>query len=319
MEMRAAVGGEEPKMAMRSAMPAGWNDNDVREALIKAIREAEPTTYAWPVAVYADYVVYQMEERGPAPDYKYTTKMYRRDFTFDKEAKAYTLGDARKEVEPVMTYEVLQAGSEAVQVETKPPCGCGGHKPVIAASAAGEPNMERKDRIAALVANPHNPVKELKMLEAASEESLKALEDAATAAKKTADDLRVAQEATTKAEQKAVETATALATLDTSFKTLQASAQPLIDAAKAAEQAEKDTLVGKLKACTAGILTEEQLKAKPVEELRNLAKIAKVDEAPVQAPNFAGAGMPRFAAAGGLDVTKFNAPDPYASLTAAAK
>lgn len=304
-------------IGLRAAMPAGWNDNDVREALIKAIRDKEAGTYAWPVAVYSDYVVYQMEERGPAPDYRYTTKMYRRDFTFDKEAKAYSLGDVRKEVEPVMTYEVLSAPAGIVQAETKPPCGCGGHKPVTAASAAGEKNMDRSVRIAALVANPHNPVKELKMLEAASEESLKALEDAAAAAKKTADDLRVAQEAATAAEGKAVANATALTALQGEFKALESSAKPLIQAAEAAAQKEKDELVGKLKACTAGILTEEQLKAKPVEELRTLASIAKVDVA-VSAPSYAAAGMPRFASEG-TDITKFSAPDPYKDLMPAAK
>ena len=179
--------------------------------------------------------------------------------------------------------------------------------------------MKREERIAALVANPHNSVKELKMLEAATDDGLKALEDAAASNKKAADDLRAAQEAATTAQQTAVANAAALTALQGEFKTLEASAKPLIDAAKAAEQAEKDALVGKLKACTAGILTEEQLKAKLVEELRNLAKIAKVDEAPATAPNYALAGMPslRAAGSGAVDITKFAPPDPYKNLTAA--
>lgn len=318
-------------LEIRAAMPAGWNDNDVRESLNAAVREKETGDgYSYIVAVYSDYVVYQLEERGPGPDYKYTSRTYSRGFTFDKETQKYTLGDERREREAVMTYEVVKAASgvqDSVPVDTMPPCGCGGHKPVTAASAAGENDMEKKERIAALVANPHNAVKSLKVLEAASDDDLKALEDAAAAAKKTADDLRVATEKATKAEadlraaQEAGVKATAdLAAVQTQLKALESAAQPLIDAEKAKVEAERTDLVGKLKALTAGFITEEELKAKPIGELRTLAAITKVNVPAAQAqPDFSIQGMPRFATTPASDIAAYAPPDPYASLTAAGK
>lgn len=311
---RTAEGIEFSEDYFRAAMPSGWTDNDVRESLTKAVRAKEvDVSYVYVTAFTDKDVVYQCEYRGA--DDKWTTSMYKRSYTFDKNTQTFSLGDERKAVEPTIVYEEIPAMKAAGAVQEPVPgeqlkaaCGCGGKKPETAASAAGARDMNKEARIAALVANPHNPMKELKALEALSDEGLKVLEDAASKAKSDADALRTAQEA-------AVKTSADLTELTGKFAALQASAQPLIDAEIAKQAAEKKTLVESLKACTTGILTEEQLNAKPIDELRTLASIAKVTPPTTPQPerNFAAAGMPRFAASANLE--QYAPKDSWASLS----
>jgi hypothetical protein len=84
----------------------------------------------------------------------------------------------------------------------------------------------------------------------------------------------------------------------------------LVDRQQQQEKTRHAELVASLKAC--GALTEDQLKAKSLEELETLAMFAQV----APKPDFSGRGMPR--AAEEADVFS-NPPDPYALALEARK
>lgn len=195
--------------------------------------------------------------------------------------------------------------TEQRAMESAAPCGCKQNK---------ETDMEKKERIAALMAHPHSPLKIQKALEALDDDSLKAIEDAADVAKKAAE----------KAEADAKESAGKLAELGEEVKTLRAAAanpktlteaefmgaapaefKTIIEQHRAAEAAEKAELIGKLKTLEA--FTEEQLKAKSNDELRSLAKLAKVEVQARPEVDFGGRNFPR--AAEGIESAA--APNPY--------
>lgn len=171
----------------------------------------------------------------------------------------------------------------------------------------GEDNMDKKAAIKALTACPCSgfTAADVTALEAFSEERLTALAEGSVARKaeqdKAAADLKAATD-------KAAET-------DAALKAAQAAQIPaeeltslraLADERKAADAKEAADLVAKLKTAAAGVYTEEQLKAKPLAELRSLAALTKVETPRV---DFSGRGIPVPRSAGGGD---FKAPDGYA-------
>lgn len=95
------------------------------------------------------------------------------------------------------------------------------------------------------------------------------------------------------------------------LKTAPKSLQAMVASKREADATRKDVLVSSLKAASSR-LSEEQLKAKSLEDLEVLAAFAKVDE---PAADFSGRGMPR-AASDAKDVY-LNPPDPYALAIAA--
>jgi hypothetical protein len=200
----------------------------------------------------------------------------------------------------------LKAAGSA-EGQSTPPCQCGGHKPTTLSEGA---DMDKKARIAALVANPHNAVKDIKVLEAFSDDALKALEDAAAAATKTADDLRAAQETlvTTNATLKALqEKKPTLADMPAEIQTLVTEATALRAAQKAKDDARKGELVTALTACQQ-VFDEASLNAMDVPALEKLAALA----APKTVDYSVGASLaPR--AAAGFDAKSYAAPDPYAT------
>lgn len=297
---------------MRAAMPAGWSDRDVQEALRKALQVAETgARYLYVVAVYNDNVVYSVPmppvEAGPD---SYVEKMYSRPFTFVKETASYTLGE-RAEVEPVMTYEPVMKAAMSDSGQPTPPCQCGGHRPTTLSKGA---DMDKKERIAALVANPHSAIRDAAVLDTLGDPALKALEDGATAAKTKIDAdalvLKTAQDAATAAQAEA----TALrAAAKPAFKLEDAPQEirDLVASSLAAGKAEKDGLVATLKAAQA-TFTEAQLSAKDIPELRQLAEFIKVPVAPI---DYSLGGVPGIRAA--ASATAFGEkegmpPDPYA-------
>ena len=167
--------------------------------------------------------------------------------------------------------------------------------------------MERKDRIAALASNPHSTVKSLKMLEAATDEELTALETQAGEIK-AASDRQAALEAEN-TELKAV--AAKVTVLEQETATLKAAAaatEVIVAEHKAQEAAEKTAIVAKLKVAQAAF-TVDELDAKPIAELRKLASALKVNEEPKHDYSIIN---PRAAESG---TNSFAPPDPWKKAT----
>ena len=151
-----------------------------------------------------------------------------------------------------------------------------------------EEDMDRKQKIAALAANPHSAIKDLKVLETLDEATLVALQASADAQAKAETDLRAAQEALTQ---------------PVSEDRLPAEYRTMMANHRAKETAEHAGLVAQLRAAQTSY-SEEELTAMPLEGLRKLAGAVKIPAA----PSFAGRAVPRVASEG----RSFAAPDPYA-------
>lgn len=312
----------------RSLMPRGWGDDEVKQELRDALDLVEPllrTGGGEIVRVKNDAVIYCLyppsnyydAPMGPASKMTY----WSRGYTFDTATQMFLVDAERTQVEPTTHYEPYRAAGDVQDVPEptpKAPCACG-H---LAAAAAGEVTMERKDRIAALVANPHSPVKSLKMLEAATDDELGGIEATAGAIKAAAEKavtdaaaLKTANEATEKARQD-LKVATDALAAPVAEDRLPQNIRDLVAREAAREAAEKTALVDTLKAAAAGSFTEDELRAKPIEELKKLATLMKAT-IPAPAVDFSLIGMPRVAAAG--DLASYAPPDSYKDSLAAAK
>lgn len=179
--------------------------------------------------------------------------------------------------------------------ELKAACGC----------ETTEAEMKTKvERIAALLANEHNPVKDLS--DKTSDEVLTVLEaqavtNATTAAThatalKAAQDAQAATEAALKAAQASQIPAEEL----TSLRALAAERD-------ARNTAEKADLVTKLVAASK-VLSKEQLEAKSLDDLSTLASFANVQA--TEPVDFSGRGTPRVAAQATIG-GDFTPPDPW--------
>lgn len=180
--------------------------------------------------------------------------------------------------------------------------------------------MTKEERVAALLKNDHNPMKDQKALMAAGDDALKALEahcaQAATlkaASDKATSDKAIADKAAADLKAKEGEDLKAAqARADKAEADLKVASQnqvtdemrALVEERKAKDALEHATLVTTLKAAST-VLTEEQLKAKSLEDLRTIAAFAKIS-----APqDFSGRGL---AATPGATTEDFTPPNPYA-------
>lgn len=283
----------------------GWSDNDVKDVLREALRAVEPA-YSYIEAVYESdgFVVYCVATMDP-----YSEAYFKRDFTIDKGTGAVTLADTRTEVEPVVYFEPTTAEGK------KPGCACGTH-PTAAQTEEGTMAKTKTERISALMSHAHNPLKDQKMLEAASDDSLTALETQAETAKTAAETAtrQAAEAATTAAAATAATEAAARAAAGQPKQKTEAEIEAefmasapepirtMISRHKAADAAVKSTLVASLKTAQT-VYTEAQLNALSVEELQRVAALAKVETPAVDYS----ARVPRAAAEGG-DTDVYSAP-----------
>jgi hypothetical protein len=203
---------------------------------------------------------------------------------------------------------------QSEEPELRAACGCGGtcHECTHdhAANAAEGTEMERKQRIAALAANPHSTVRSIAVLDELTDEELDQAEAAVVEAKKVADKAAADGDALKTAEGRIKALETAAETLKTEEGFLAAAPQSIRDVvadSKATAKAKVDGLVETLKTAQTAY-SEEELRAKPVAELEKLTTLLKV-EAPVV--DYSGRGTPRFASQKDSK-TEFAPPDPYA-------
>ncbi len=329
------------KGAFRGSISGTQSDQDVRDELMEALQEMEPDCWSI-VAVYSDRVIYSAYGGGGM-------NLYQRSYTGDETA-GYVVDANRVEVEPVTTFEVVdlssQTNSDTESVESRDAAGtsgkvqqmhdhsvalgancypaataktacshCGGQTPTTASTTPiveGEIDMTKTERIAALLANKHNLVKDQKALEAATDETLSALEGHCESQKvaeekaiKDAADAKIAEDAKVAAAAKKVADETEAAKLAAAAAQKVTSDEPLTEAEvmavlpkrlkdmisrqEAQETARHTELVALMKAAQTEY-TEEELKVMELSQLERMSRIARV---PAPVIDFSGRGTPR--------------------------
>lgn len=88
------------------AAAEGLSDNDIRELLREALVELEggSVEWLWVEAVFGETVIYSVRLEGEADE-----QLFERDYSL--EGEAVTLGEGRRDVERIVSYEVMQAGA----------------------------------------------------------------------------------------------------------------------------------------------------------------------------------------------------------------
>lgn len=192
----------------------------------------------------------------------------------------------------------------AAAPQLKAACGCQGESTMT--------KEKKAELIAALTTDKYSGFKEgdVAFLETASDARLEEFKAAAEANKAAAekatkdeDDLRAAQAKITVIEGK-LKTAEAAPTEEEWIKRAPAGVKTLLENQKAQEAEVRESLIKELKA--AGANTEDELKAMGTEQLKTLAKYAKV-----AVPDFSGRAIPQHRAAEETDLKKYSPPDPY--------
>lgn len=325
----------------RGSVSGTESDQDVRTELMEALQEMEPDCWSI-VAVYSDRVIYSAYGGGGM-------SLYQRSYTGD-EATGYVVDANRVEVEPVTTFEVIDLAGvystnearaaatakdqiqqmhdhsvamgascysdpSAKAAESK--CShCGGAAEPTAATTntevKGESDMTKIERIAALLANKFNLVKDQKALEAASDDTLTVLEGHCVSQKaaedkavKDAADAKIAEDAKVAAAAKKVTDDAEAARLATAAAAKVTTDEPLTEAEflaaapkrlkdmisrqEAQETARHSELVTAMKAAQTEY-TEDELKAMELSQLERMSRIAKV---PAPVVDFSGRGTPR--------------------------
>jgi chaperonin cofactor prefoldin len=185
--------------------------------------------------------------------------------------------------------------------------------------------MERQERIEKLAKCQHNPIKDIKVLEAFSDDGLTALEAHCASQTETFEALETRAE-DAESELKTLKEKTAadgskIKTLEADLKAAKkplsaddwyklapAEIKTLVEKQKKADEEKKESLVETLKAAQ-DVYDEESLKAMSIEDLEKTTKLLKLDEPPTG--DFSAARrVPRAAAA--KDDIYQNPPDPYA-------
>lgn len=271
-----------------NAAEPGVSDAELRGKLNDALRAVEPG-FMGVAEVYPaeNLVIYEV-----CPEDYWMTM--RRGYTTAADGTV-SLAAAGEEVETVITYEPVLKAAVAAQ-------------PTVKETVMSTPK-EITERMKNLAANKHSAVKNEAALALLSECELKALEaQVATAeAAEIAAAVKAAEDVATKkaADEEAAKLATAATKPLTRAEIL--AADPSIAAIVAEHEArvakEKTDLVTSLKAASSA-LTEAQLNAKPIEQLRELAAFAKVETK----VDYSGMGAPAPRAASGEDYTP---PNPY--------
>jgi hypothetical protein len=164
-----------------------------------------------------------------------------------------------------------------------------------AACRCEEVDVNKTERIAALLKNEHNPVKDI--TDKTSDEVLAVLEAQAETNKQHAVELKAAQDkqAETEAALKAAQAAQIPAEELTELRALAA-------AKRAEDDNKKTVIVAQLKTAQSEY-TEGELKTMDLKTLERLARVAKVE-----APDYSGRGLPRVL---GEAKQVYTPPDPY--------
>ncbi len=313
----------------RASQPAvEQSDNDVRRKLYEELKEVEPACN-YVEAVYSDLgqVVYSVYSAGMGP---YTLSLYRRTFVQAADG-TITLGDTREEVEPVLTYEPVEAEEATDEVlaaaatkkvqamhdhavalgatcapyaagaapKAAGSCGCGKHPAAASTSNTNkeqEIDMNKQDRIKALIGEGKGTFTEADraMLEAADEATLGRFEAAQTAqvtALKTATD--AAQASATEVTTLKAASAPKTATFEELLGTADPATRELISSGRAMGQARKDASIKLLKDSGRCKITDAKLTAMSQAELDELVSLANITVPTVASVDFSGNGAPR--------------------------
>lgn len=266
------------KMRVRGAAQ-GLSDNDLRQMLNTAVQGIEPgfqgVENVFPedgTFVYGCYI----EGQG--------FSLYERSYKL--KGGEVSVSDKRKSVEPITTYE------EVKSAESRAACGCNGG---TENNAGGSSMKTRKERVADYVKKLRlkNPKPEvLSAYEAMPEEQFAALETAEIEEVAPAAATTPAPAATTTptpeevaaAAQRAAAAAEAAKpktkTEEEYLAEMPESMRSVFVEHRAAQQARKSELVGKLKTAQAEY-TEEQLNAMPIADLEKVARLLKAGGVPI--------------------------------------
>ena len=283
------------KELFRSLLPANkMGERDLAQKLYDAIKELEPNCthiVDWYPITDPAHVVYSVWEpstdSGSEMGMGYTSSLYERAFSI-ADSGVVTMNDARIEVAPQTTYEPVEGASPVVAGT----CGCGGNK------AAEETDMEKKDRIKALIAKGSSLItaSDQTMLESATDEQLTRFEAAVAAelkaaaeakeadmkAAKTAADLKAAKDKTD--EDARLLAAAKAGKGEVTFEEVLAKASPEVQASFKAMQdqaaAKKTATIASLKAAGARCtFTDAQLNAMEQGQLDALVVLADIKPA----------------------------------------
>lgn len=252
-----------PRLTGRSAM----TDVDRRSALEIALRNANPN-FLGIVAVDDDegVVVYEAFAEGGGG-----IRMYSQ--TYSTRADKISLGDEKKEVRSKTAFVPASAS----------PCGCGG-KEETAPEGVTDMAKTKKERVEALIQSKKNTFSEKQrgLLEACTDDGLTALE--AIEAELPDPVAQVTEKKDEKKKDEVIQppvpaatptAAGAQLTSEQLVALLPAEMRSMLERQKSIDTLRKKELVGALKAASSAF-TEEQLNAKPVEELEQLAQFANL-------------------------------------------
>jgi len=294
---------------IRDAISATESDRDQRDALMAVLRESEKEAFDI-VAIYDDRIIYSvMKPESGGITY------YQRGYS-GEEGK-YSLDENSVEMKQVTKFEpVGDTTEDAKETDVSDDV----EEPVAEVTAAegckchleGADAMNRLERIKALMAHQHNPLKDEKILTAATDESLKALEDHAAkldAADKIAADLKKAEDAAAASAKEVTELKAAAAkelTDEEFLKTAPPAIRTMVERHQAQDAKAKTDLVTRLKTAQS-VHSEDALKLKTLEQLQEIAALLKM--APV---DYSLHAIPRAAEAAGGDYKSQPPPDGYA-------
>ena len=284
----------------------GLSDNDIREALRVALLEVEggADNWVWVEAVFDSAVVYTAKDADGVEQY------YEKDYTISSTG-AVTLGEERREMKRVVTYEAASKRHQlSFEKVSAAPSGRGSQASGSAPARVKEMDMTKKERVAAIIATGKTCFKteDVSIMEEFSEERLTALEqhiETVKAAEAEAD-AKQKEEETKAAEAKTKEVKAAEAKKEAEAKAAAAAGAKtpeqeeddflnthpalgkVVSEAKAAEAAKKDELVARLKDAAKAGYTEDELKALSIAGLEKLAATILKPR-----PDFTTAGGPR--------------------------
>lgn len=262
--------------------------NDLHNRLWDALYASEPG-----FAGIADIVLSSNEvvyATSPEQDKLMT---FRRGYEVAEDGSV-TLAGERVEVKRTTSWEPVAAAGA-------PPCGCGTKNASQTNNKEKEPMAiaNQAERVKALCDSKRNNFSEEThgaFLRSCSEEQLKQLEetDAKLPEPKQPETPAVTETAKPAAAPAvAASTETKPVTVESYIASAPPEIQAVLNAGIRSAQAEKTTLVARIKAAKANPFTEEQLNAKSNEELRQLAAFAGVEPVKETQVSFAGRGAAR--------------------------
>ena len=271
----------------------GLSDNDIREALRVALLEVEggADNWVWVEAVFDSAVVYTAKDADGVEQY------YEKDYTISSTG-AVTLGEERREMKRVVTYEAASKRHQlSFEKVSAAPSGRGSQASGSAPARVKEMDMTKKERVAAIIATGKTCFKvedAAYMEEKLPDERLTALEQHIETVKVAEADVKQkeakaaeakvveakakevkAAEEKKEAEVKAAAAAAAGAKTpeqeEDDFLNTHPALNKVVTGAKAAEVVKKDELVSRLKDAAKAGYTEDELKALSIEGLEKLA------------------------------------------------